>query len=179
MDRNNKSLWVPDITCRFCGCKTAWFAPEWQVYMGSSLHLFVFFSCKTATLWTRLSKTVWGPDLIYLQFCAWKPMQLWLVPEIACLYGSWNSLCDFLHAKHRAFCIRITSLYGSQSSSVVSVHSKQRLIGTSEITNLYESQTSLVVLCRQYSVISSRITCLYGSQPLSVIFACKTATFGV
>ena len=26
-------------------------------------------------------------------------------------------------------------------------------------------------------MISSRITCLYGSQPLSVIFACKTATF--
>ena len=30
----------------------------------------------------------------------------------------------------------------------------------------------------QYSVISTRITCLYGSQPLSVVFECKTATFG-
>ena len=30
----------------------------------------------------------------------------------------------------------------------------------------------------QYSAISSRITCLYGSQPLSMISACKTATFG-
>ena len=30
----------------------------------------------------------------------------------------------------------------------------------------------------QYSVINTRITCLYGSQPLSVVFACKTATFG-
>ena len=40
------------------------------------------------------------------------------------------------------------------------------------------SQTSTVDLCRQYSVISTRITCLYGSQPLSVIFAYKTATFG-
>ena len=30
----------------------------------------------------------------------------------------------------------------------------------------------------QYSVISTRITCLYGPQPLSVVFACKTATFG-
>ena len=46
------------------------------------------------------------------------------------------------------------------------------------ITNLYQSQTSPVVLCRQYSVISSRITCLYGSQLLSVIFAFKTAPFG-
>ena len=30
----------------------------------------------------------------------------------------------------------------------------------------------------QYNVISTRITCLYGSQPLSVVFECKTATFG-
>ena len=30
----------------------------------------------------------------------------------------------------------------------------------------------------QYSVISPRITCLYGSQLLSVVFECKTATFG-
>ena len=35
-----------------------------------------------------------------------------------------------------------------------------------------------MIFCRQYSVISTRITCLYRSQPLSVIFACKTATFG-
>ena len=30
----------------------------------------------------------------------------------------------------------------------------------------------------QYSVISTRITCVYGSQPLSVVFGCKTASFG-
>ena len=30
----------------------------------------------------------------------------------------------------------------------------------------------------QYSVIRTGITCLYGSQPLSVVFGCKTATFG-
>ena len=46
------------------------------------------------------------------------------------------------------------------------------------ITNLYGSQTSPVVLCRQYSVNSNRITCLYGSQPSSVVFACNTAHFG-
>ena len=40
------------------------------------------------------------------------------------------------------------------------------------------SQTSPVVLCMQNNVISIRITSLYGSQPLSVVFACKTATFG-
>ena len=30
----------------------------------------------------------------------------------------------------------------------------------------------------QYSVISTWIPCLYGSQPLSVVFGCTTATFG-
>ena len=30
----------------------------------------------------------------------------------------------------------------------------------------------------QYSTISTTITCLYGSHPSSVVFACKTATFG-
>ena len=43
------------------------------------------------------------------------------------------------------------------------------------ITNLYGSP---VVLCMQYSVISTRNTCLYWSQTLSVVFACKTAPFG-
>ena len=43
---------------------------------------------------------------------------------------------------------------------------------------LYGFQTSPVVLCMQYNVISTRMTCLYRSQPLSVVFACKTATFG-
>ena len=46
------------------------------------------------------------------------------------------------------------------------------------ITNLYGSHRSLVVLCKQYIVISNRFTCLYRSQPLTVAFAGKTANFG-
>ena len=46
------------------------------------------------------------------------------------------------------------------------------------ITSLYGSQTWPVILCIYHSVISTRITRLYGSQPSSVVFACKTATFG-
>ena len=46
------------------------------------------------------------------------------------------------------------------------------------ITSLYGSQTSPVILCMQNSVISIRITSLYGSQPSLVVFACKTATLG-
>ena len=40
------------------------------------------------------------------------------------------------------------------------------------ITSLYVSQTSPVILCMHYSVISTRNTCLNVSQPLSLVFAC-------
>ena len=46
------------------------------------------------------------------------------------------------------------------------------------ITNLYGSQTWPVILCMFNSVISIRINILYGSPPSSVVYACKTATFG-
>ena len=46
------------------------------------------------------------------------------------------------------------------------------------ITGLCVSQTSPVVLCMHYSVISTRMTCLYISQPFPLAFACKTTTFG-
>ena len=55
------------------------------------------------------------------------------------------------------------------------MHAKQRLLDQN--TNLYWYQTSPVVLCMHNSVISTRITCLYGSQSSSVVFECKTATF--
>ena len=44
--------------------------------------------------------------------------------------------------------------------------------------SLYGSRTSPVVLCMQNKVIILRITNLCSSQPSSVVFACKTATFG-
>ena len=47
-----------------------------------------------------------------------------------------------------------------------------------KITSLYGSQTWSVVLCMQNSVISPGITSLYESLPSPVVFACKTATFG-
>ena len=118
---------------------------------------------------------------------------------------------------------RITSLYGSQSSSVVFacktatfsleykslwvpdltcrfVYAKQRDLHKNKktiwvpaltcgfcmqnsdfwtlIASLYVSQTSPAVLCLQWSVISTRTTCLYGFQPFSVVFAFKTAPLG-
>ena len=56
------------------------------------------------------------------------------------------------------------------------LHAKERLLDPNN-KSLW-SQRSSVVLCMQYSVISNRITCLYRSQPLTVFFSGKTATFG-
>ena len=52
---------------------------------------------------------------------------------------------------------------------------KQRLLD--QHTSLIVYQTSPVVLCMYSSELSIRITSLYGSQPSSVVFGCKTATF--
>ena len=95
--------------------------------------------------------------------------------RITSLYGSQTSpvvLCML----NSVISTRITSLYGSQPLSVV--FCIQNSDSSTRVTNLYGCQTSPVVLCKEYSVISTRKTCLYGSQPLSVFFACKTATFG-
>ena len=39
LDSNNKSLWAPNMTCRFVHAKWAWLAPEIPVSMGPSPHL--------------------------------------------------------------------------------------------------------------------------------------------
>ena len=98
MHRNNKSLCVPDITCRFVHAKQR------------DLH--------------QNYKSIWVPALISVLF-----MQ--------------NS--DFMS--------RLTSLYGSQTSSVVlSTHNS--LLST-RIKRLYGFQPSPVVLCMQNSDFST------------------------
>ena len=48
-DQNYKSLWVADLTYFFFALKTAYLAPELQVSMGPSPHLW-FCAFTTATL---------------------------------------------------------------------------------------------------------------------------------
>ena len=123
MDRNNKSLWVPDITCRFVQAKQRDLHQNDKSIWVPAL-ICVFFSCKTASLW---------PDL---QVCMGPRPHLW-----------------FLHAN-------------------------QQLLDQN-CMSLWVPDTHLPILCMQNTVISTRNTSLYGSQPSSVVFACKTATFGL
>ena len=149
-NQNYMTLWVPDLTSGFVnakqrsstrmttlygfqpftcgfGCKTAWFAPEWQDYIASSHHLW-FCVCKTAPLGLELQVSVGQrPHLCY------------------CMQNS-----DFWS--------RITSLYGSQTSSVVL--STHNWVLNTKIKRLYWFQPSPVVLCMQNSDFRTRITSL-------------------
>ena len=62
-------------------------------------------------------------------------------------------------------------------SSPLLCFGKQNSEFCTRITNLCESHTSPVILCLQNSVISIRIASLYGSQPLSMVFALKHRLF--
>ena len=78
--------------------------------------------------------------------------------------------------QNRDFRTRLTSLYWSQTPSVVlsthySVLSRRR-------KSLYWFQPSPVVLCMQNSDFRSRMTSLCGSKTPPVAFACKTVTSG-
>ena len=55
-------------------------------------------------------------------------------------------------------------------------HSKQRLLDLNNKSLRIPDITCR--LCMQYRVISTGNPCLYGSQPLSVVFGFTTATFG-
>ena len=88
------------------------------------------------------------------------------VPALICGFCMHNS----------AFWTRISSLYGSHTSSVVL--STHNCVLNTRIKSLYVFQPSPVVLCMQNSDFSTSITSLYGSQPSSEVFACKPANFG-
>ena len=107
-----------------------------------------------------------------LSFCACK--SAWLAPKKLVSLGPRHNL---------SFCVCKTAWLASDllvsmgpSPHLWFLHAKQRLLDQSK--SLYGCQTSLVVLCIQNSVICTRISSLYGFQPSSVVFACKTATFG-
>ena len=131
-----KPLWVPELTCRFVhaksmisteitclyGCqpssvvfwyKTATFGPEWQVSIGLRPHL-SFCTCKTERLVPELLVSMGArPHLWFLdakqRLLEQNYMSLW-VKDLTC--GLSMKKWDLRN--------RITSLYGSQTWSVVS-----------------------------------------------------------
>ena len=114
-----------------CASKTVTIGPELQVSMGPRPHQW-FFAFKTAPLASELLVSL-SPSL-HLWVCAFKTATL--TSELLVSMDASPHLC-FLHAKvklldvvlfmqNNVISIRITSLYGSQPSSVV-LHAKQQL----------------------------------------------------
>ena len=82
----------------------------------------------------------------------------------------------FFLMQYSAFWTRISSLYGSQTSSVVLGTHNCEL--NTRIKWQYWIQPSPVALCMQNSDFRTRITSLWGSKTSPVVFSCKTAPSG-
>ena len=105
---------------------------------------------------------------IYLSKTTWLASELLvsIVPALVCGFCMQNS----------DFWIRITSLYGCQTSPVDLW--MQNNVLRSRMTLVYWCQSSFGALFIQKSDFSIRLTSLYGSQPSFVAFACKKGTLG-
>ena len=142
----NTSLHVSQPSCVVFGCKTATYGPEKQVSMGPTNDQSLC-ECKSASL---------ASDLL-VSIC----------PN--------PHLCFFL-MQYNEFWARISSLYGSQTSSVVlSTHNCEL---NTRLKRQYWIQPSPVALCMHNSDFRPRITSLWGSKTSPVVFASKTAPSG-
>ena len=107
--------------------KTVTLGPELQVSMSPRPHQW-FFAFKTATLASEILVSL-SPSL-HLWVCAFKTATLASVSMDAsphlCFLHAKERLLDVVLCMQNVISIRITSLYGSQPSSVV-LHAKQRL----------------------------------------------------
>ena len=165
LDVNNKSLWVPDITCHFVhaksmirtwitslhgsqpssvgfACKTAHFGPELQVPMGPRPHQSL---CAFRTAWLATEWQVSMGPRHDLSFCA--RTTAWLAPELQVSMDS---------SPHLWLCAFKTATLGPNCMCLC-----------------VPDITCDLLHAKQWASI--RITSLYGSQPSSVGFACKTA----
>ena len=127
---------------------TACSAQEYQDHRGSSLH-HVVLCMQNSAFWTRITS----------------------------LNGSQTSPVDFLLAKQGDPTIRKTSLYESQPSCVVLWIQSSDFMDQNNIVSK-NPRPQLFILCVQNAVLTARINSIYWSQTSSVVFACKTETFG-
>ena len=115
-------LWVPVMTCVILCLYDSVISTRMQDYMGSSPHLW-FCACQNSDLYDHNCLCLWVPDFT----------------------------CDFLHAKERALCIKITSLYGIPALICSFVHGKQRLSDPNS-KSLWVSTTYHLQFCASNAV---------------------------
>ena len=146
LDRNNKSLWVPDFTCDFLFAKTACLTSELLVSMGPSPHL--WFWMQNSDLWTGITSLygsqTWPSVLcMYDSVISTRITRLYgfqpssvvlsiqnsnLMTAIACVYGYQTSPVVF-YMENSVASIRITSACGSKTPPHLWFqHAKQRIL---------------------------------------------------
>ena len=139
----------------FCACKTATLGPDLQVCMGPRPHLW-FCAPITACLAQECQDHMGSSP--HLCFCACKTT--WLMTRIKSLYGSKTPHLWFLHVKQRLLDQNNKSLWVPDMTCGLCM---QNSVITIRITSLNGSQPSSVVLSIQNSDRRTK-TCLYGSQ---------------
>ena len=148
----------------FCACTTACLASQLLVSMGPSPHL--WFLLAKQRLLDQTYKSLRVPDLT-CRFVHAKQRDLPQNDKSICQPSS----VFFFSMQNSAFRTSLTSLYGSQTSSVVlSTHNS---VLRARINRLYWFQLSPVVLCIQNSDFSTRITSLCGSKTPPVVLHSK------
>ena len=133
--------------------------------MGPSLHLW-FCECKRATFGSELQLSM-GPRP---HVCWFENAEQLAFSILNCtlVYCVPAFICGFVHSKQRLYASELTGIYGTQPSPLVlCMHNS--VISTRN-TSLHWSQTSPVDLCMQTNVIIIRITSLYWSQTFIIWF---------
>ena len=130
-----------------CMQNSAWVAPQLLDSMGSS-----------PNLW----------------FCAFKTATLG--PKFTCLYGSQTSSSRFSACKTAwSLASELVVSMGS-SPHLWFLHAKQRILDQNNTVSVVPRDHLSFCACNT-AVISTRITCLCRSQPLSVVFAMQNRDF--
>ena len=169
LDQTYKSLRVPDLTCRFVHAKQHAYHQNYYSLRVPAL-MSGFLDAKER-LMGQNNKSLWVPD-ITCRFVHANQRDLSQNNKSICQPSS----VFFFSMQNSAFRTSLTSLYGSQTSSVVlSTHNS---VLSARINRLSWFQLSPAVLCIQNSDFRTRITSLCGSKTPPVVFACKTATSG-
>ena len=168
MTRFNSLYWVPDLTCRFVHAKQRliWIRIT-SLYRSQIAPHLSFFACKTTWL---------ASELLVSKGARHSPMVLCIQNRVFMHHNCKVSMCSqpsssgFVHSQQRHYAPELKVSMGPWPSLCWSVHATTAWHYASELHSLHGSQTSPVVLCMQNSVISIRITSLYGSQPSFVVF---------
>ena len=140
LDRNNKSLWVPDITCHFVRAKQRDLNLN---YLSLWVPALIFGFCmQNSDFRTRLTNLYWSQT---------SSVVLSLLNSILSTRINNQTSPFVLCVKNSVISARITSLYGFQPSPVI--FCMQNGVPNIRITSLYGSLSSFVVFASKTATL--------------------------